>query len=158
MYLDNAINRINKIEWKKSMVPVNKYKHHLGYEYLRRAAIFINKQEIKPINPIFLNVASVLGDEEERNYLELCRPETIAALENKCAQRNMVVFYLQLANYVDKYGAEEEYLQIYDPMIRMLEEGTFYEFRDGGLMVYNVGLYPLHGWYDNFLNASPKEI
>lgn len=158
MYLDNAISRINKIEWGKSRMPIDKYKHHFGYEYLRRIASFIKEQQIKPINPLFLNVAAVLGHTTEQDYLEFCGIETRRFLENKCAQRNMVVFYLQLANYVDKNPEAEEYLSIYDPMIRMLEEGDSYAFRDGGLMIHNVGLYTLHGWYDRFVDAAPKEI
>ena len=65
-------------------------------------------------------------------------------------------FYLQLSNYADSNEDAASYIQIYDPLIQLLEQGLIFAFREGGLMIYNSGYYPLSGWHDRFVEASPK--
>ena len=72
MYFNKAVNRINKIEWSKLGKSVDNDEKSLGYEYLRRMAMFIKEQSLKPINPLCINVASILGDEEGIDYIEYC--------------------------------------------------------------------------------------
>lgn len=158
MYFDKAIDRINKIEWSKTEEIITEEKQNLGYEYLRRMANFVNVQKIKPTNPLILNVAQILGYETTVDYLKYCNLETQKNLKNKWVPQNMVVYYLQLADCADKNENVEIYLQIYDPMIRLLELGYLYGYREAGLMVFGVGLYPLGGWYNRFLDAPPIEI
>lgn len=149
MYYNKALNRINRMDW--SQLGMCKGEQRMGFKYLCRMAGFVEEQAIQPINPLFINIANALGDVGDVDYVESCNVETRTALKNKCAIRNMVNFYLQLSNYIDKNYEAEVYLKIYDPMIQLLEEGYDYEFREGGLMIYNVGLYPLSGWYERFL-------
>lgn len=149
MYYNKALNRINRVNWLQ--LGICKDKQRKGFEYLCRMAGFVEEQSIKPINPLFINIAKILGDEKEIDYVEKCSEETRTVLKNKCAITNMVNFYLQLAHYADENNEAQIYLQIYDPMIQLLEQGYDYEFREAGLMIYNVGLYPLSGWYERFI-------
>ncbi len=159
MYFDDAINRINKIEWKKLEEAMGDTEKDLGYEYLRRMAEFVNKQELPPnINPLLVNVAFTLGDRTEINYVEQCSLEVQETLTNNVLPKHILNFYLQLAYYADYNTEVERYLQIYEPLIQLLERGFLFAFREGGLMIYNVAFYPLNGWYERFLNAQPKPV
>lgn len=160
MYFYEAVNRINKIEWKEAEETTENYEMDLGHEYLRRMAEFINKQDLEPnINPLFVNVASELGDRAETNYVEYCSLEVQEALINNSLPRYILNCYLQLADYVDHNKELERYLRIYEPLIQLLERGFLFAFREGGFMVYNVAFYPLRGeWYKRCLNAQPKSV
>lgn len=158
MYLDEAISRINKIDWNKSEELISKDKQYFGYEYMRRMANFMKEQDINPLmNPLFLNVASVLGYTTDKDYIKCCSTKVQETLKNRGA-RYTVSFYLQLADYADKRNAVESYLQIYEPMIRLLELGYKYGYREGGLMIYQLSLYPLRGWYERFVDAPPRSF
>jgi len=157
MYFDDAINRINRIEWKKSEDVMENAEKDLGYEYLRKMAEFVNEQELKPnVNPLLVNVASVLGDKSVMNYVEQCSSEVQESLTNNVLPKHILNFYLQLAHYADYNTEAERYLQIYEPLIQLLERGFLFAFKERGFMVYNVAFYPLCGWYERFLNKKPE--
>ena len=156
MYFTKAVARVNNIVWSKSGKTLNNNVNHLGNEYLRRMAIFLKEQSLKPVNPLCVNVASVLGDEEGTDYIEYCSVEVQSAVRDKTLPRMILNFYLQLADYSDYNKKAASYLQIYEPLIQILEQGFIFAFRDGGLMIYNVGYYPLSGWYDRFVEALPE--
>lgn len=155
MYFNKAVNRINKIVWSKIESPIDNNEMYLGYEYLRRMAGFLKEQSLKPINPLFINVASILGDKQENDYIEYCSKEVQDAVKDKALPKAILNFFLQLANYADNNKNAEPYMQIYDPLIQLLEKGYIFAFREAGLMIYNVGYFPLSGWYDRFVEALP---
>lgn len=151
MYYNKALDRINRIDWTPLGTRVGKDEQRMGFKYLCRMAGFVEEQSIKPINPLLINIAKILGDVEEIDYVENCNVQTRTALKNKSTPRYIVNFYLQLAHYADENNDISVYLQIYDPMICLLEQGYSYGFREGGLMIYHADLYPLSGWYERFL-------
>lgn len=163
MHLKKAINRINTIEWGRlgGIIPPGpyndnmEYEAHLGYEYLRRMAGFIKEQNLKPSNPLFINIAAVLGDKQETNNLAYCSLEVQYAVKDKSLLKTILNFYLQLANFADSNKNAALYLSIYDPLIQLLEHGLIFSYREAGLMIYNVSYYPLSGWYDRFVEALP---
>ncbi len=154
MNLENAIDRINKIDWNELGKPREGHDYFLAGDFLKRAAVFIKEQGIKPINPLVLDVVAVLGDKEEINYIEYCSLEVKKALENRCTVSYVINSYLKLVDYVNKNKDVEAYLQIYEPMIQLLEMGYAYGYREGGLLFYNGGFFPLNGWYERFLDKS----
>lgn len=157
MYFENAINRVNQIKWEKLSITNHEDEQNLGHEYLRRLAIFFYDQKIKPINPIVANVAALLGDESTINIENCCNLKVLESLKDKSIPKAVVMFYLQLARYIDQVQETESLLEIYEPLIRLLEKGFVFGYREGGFMIYNAKLYPLNGWYDRFLNATPME-
>lgn len=76
MYFENALNRINHINWKKFGNPDAELTkvEYLGYEYLRRMAAFYSQQSVPPILPLVTNIAEILGDTEEFS-LDCCKVE-----------------------------------------------------------------------------------
>lgn len=158
MYFKNAINRINQIEWEKLSITNDADEQNLGHEYLRRLAIFFYNQKIKPINPLVANVAALLGDESTINIEDCCDLMVLESLKDKSIPKAIVMFYLQLARYIDQSQKTASLLEIYEPLIRLLEKGFVFGYREGGFMIYNAKLYPLNGWYNIFLEATSIEI
>lgn len=157
MYFKNAIERINKIVTQKLEGTLDEQKK-LGYEYLRRMASFVKEKSLKPINPLCINIATILGDSEEDEYIKYCSFEIQIAFENKVLPQMIINFYLQLAKFADNNQNMALYLQVYEPMIKLLEQGVDFGFREGGLMVDNVMFFPLGGWYHRFLDAPQKKV
>ncbi len=51
-----------------------------------------------------------------------------------------------------------EKLDKYEPLIRLLERGTVFLYKERGIMIPNVSLHPLHGWYERYLDVEPIDI
>lgn len=157
MYFNNAIERVNKIVTQKLEGTLDEQKN-LGYEYLRRMASFVKDKSLNPMNPLCINIATILGDGENGEYIKYCSLDIQTAFENKVLPQMIINFYLQLAKFADTNQNIVLYLQVYEPMIKLLEQGVDYGFREGGLMIDNVMFFPLGGWYDRFLDAPPKKV
>ena len=80
MKLEEAINRINKIDWKRVGKVTGKDEMYLGYEYLKRIAKFIDEQNLnrKRLKPLLINVAFEMGYCSDKKYIDYCE---LAALE-----------------------------------------------------------------------------
>ena len=72
--------------------------------------------------------------------------------------KNIIKGYLKLSEFIDEKNILIKYLEIYNPLIRILERGGNYQYKEGGIMVQNSGLFPLHGWYEKFLGKEPIDI
>lgn len=151
MYFENAIERINKINWNKLGNPASQNEKNLGYEYLKRMAHFFYIQKLKPMNPLFTNIASLLGDKEIMNIMEYCNVDAQEMLEDKSTMKASLTFYLQLAKYSDKNESAGIFLQIYEPLIQLMEEGFVFAFREGGFQIFDAKFYPLYNWYKRVL-------
>ena len=160
MKLEEAINRINKIDWKRVGKVTGKDEMYLGYEYLKRIAKFIDEQNLnrKRLKPLLINVAFEMGYCSDKKYIDYCSMEVQKALIGYSVAAYNLNCYLQLVDYAEEDKELEQYLQIYEPLIQLIERGFLYSIREGGFMVYGVGFYPLHGWYERCLNASEKYI
>lgn len=154
MYYKKAIDRINKIDWTLVGSRVGEDEQKMGFQYLCKMANFVERQHIEPTNPLLINIAKILGDVDDNDYLEDCKEQVRVSLKNKTTPRYIINFYLQLAHYSDEKNEVATYLQIYDPMICLLERGYSYGFREGGLMIYHAEFYQLSGWYDIFINSN----
>ena len=161
MYFEEAMKRINKIDWnlfgktvynKKNLEMVDP-----GSEYLKKIALFFHEQCIPPRNPLFTNVAELLGYEEKVDIKECCNPIMEDVLKNSYIPKHMIECHLQMAKLVDMEPKYERYLNIYDPMICLMELGFNFSYREGGFMVYGDGFYPLNNWYKGFLELMGIE-
>ena len=159
MYFDEAIERINKIDWKKVDCKTRRDERNLGYEYLCRVAMFINEQKLNKRNPLFVNVAFELGYCSDKRYIDECNLEVQKALIGYPVPELNLNCYMQLADYADQNKEVVRYLQIYDPLIQLMELGFLYAYREGGFIIYGGGFYSLRGtWYERCLNASVQCI
>ncbi len=163
MYYEEAVKRINRIDWKR-LTSETYYSDErdgsgmkIGYEFLRRMANFFDEKSIKPFHPLFFNVAKALGGREDIG-LEDCSAEAREFLERYAVCGYNVVFYLQLAEYADRNEGALPYLSIYEPLVMLLERGYIFGYRSAGMEIYGAGFYPLGNWYERFLHREPHEI
>ncbi len=155
MYFEEAVKRINKIDWKlfdKTVCSKEDLEiHRLGSRYLKNMALFFYEQHIPHRNPLYTNIAELLGYKEKVDIKEYCNPIIEDVLENCFVPKYMIECHLQMAKLVDMEPKYEKYLNIYEPMICLIELGFNFGHREGGLMVYEVGYYPFYNWYKGFL-------
>lgn len=159
VYLNKATERINNIKWDQAGTIVLEENAELGREFLRRLAQFYKEEEIKPLKPMFTNIASLLGDVEEVNISDYCSSDATDFL----TKFNIYVYrifgyYVQLAKYADKHPEYIKYLSIYEPLIRIFERGGLFVFRIHELEILNVISIPLDEWYERFVEREPIEI
>ncbi|MCP1225523.1 hypothetical protein [Sebaldella sp. S0638] len=157
MNFKNAINRINNVNWNNFMKLGTKEDNLLVYEYLRRLAEFYDEKGITPFGSLYFNAVNP-GKECEIDLKLILEMEVVENLKYSHMMRNMISCYLELAKYSDEKPEYSKYLEIYDPLIRILERGGDILYRDGGLMVRNGSIFSLSGWYEFFKNAEPKDI
>lgn len=159
MYLDQAILKLNNINWNLVGTVPNKEDADVGYEFMRRLAGFFKEKQLAPKPPGLANVANLLGDSErEIEIAALCNSDVVQFLsEDKNIQR-MMQYYLQLARYADKNPDVHRYMSIYDPLIILLERGGAFRITLRELEINNGGTYPLNGWYERFVDKAPLEV
>ena len=162
MYFEEAVKRINKIDWElfgKTVCSEEDLEiHELGSRYLKNMALFFYEQHIPPYNPLVISAAELLGYKEKVDIKECCNPTIEVVLENCHIPKHMIECHLQMAKLVDMEPKYERYLNIYDPMICLMELGFNFGHREGGLMVYEVGFYPLNNWYNRFLKKCFEDV
>ena len=151
MYFEQAIERINQINWKAFGHTKIEYSEK-GSQYLIRMAQFIKENSFEPINPLVINVAELLGSKDRIELWDYCPVESVTALSRYNLVKDMLERYLELSRFSDIHEEYKKYLKIYEPLVELVELGIPYIYRDHGLMVYNSGLWPLHNWYEKFVN------
>ena len=154
MYFESALDRINCIDWNKFGKPDTELAEveYLGYEYLHRMAVFYSEQSVSPVLPLFTNIAVILGDTEEFS-LDCCKLNVPERIRNQPIPRCTLEFYLQLAKYSDQNPNAAQYMSVYAPLIILLENGYNFAYKERGLYIYDLALYPLVNWYEKYLQA-----
>ena len=158
------MNRINNINWNNFGKLGDRLDSDLVYEYLRRAAKFYKENSVKPVAPFYFDVVWSLGykfgkELPEMDLSEFFEEKTVRNLSKGGVMvKNIIKGYLKLSEFIDEKNFLIKYLEVYDPLIRILERGGNYQYKEGGIMVQNSGLFPLHGWYEKFLEKEPIDI
>ncbi|MGG3283317.1 hypothetical protein [Paenibacillus solani] len=159
IYLDNAVSRINDIKWEEVGTIVSNEDADLACEFLRRLALFYKNECLRPQPPMFSNIAKLLGDTENELLISMyCNSRVLEFVANHQYIEKLFVFYIQLSIYVDKKPKYTEYLNVYEPLIRILERGGFFVIRPQELEIQNVKYIPLNGWFDKFVSTEPYNI
>ncbi|MCG7376399.1 hypothetical protein MH215_05295 [Paenibacillus sp. ACRSA] len=158
MYLNNAVSRINGIKWDMIGAIVSNKDADLGCEFLRRLALFYKNECLSPQPPMFSNIAKLLGDTENEVLIsKYCNPTVLEFVANYQYIKKIFEFYIQLSIYVDRNPKYTEYLNVYEPLIRIIERGGFFVLRPQELDIQNVMYIPLNGWYDRFVSTVPYD-
>ncbi|AEV68260.1 hypothetical protein [Acetivibrio clariflavus] len=159
MYLEKAVERINKIKWHEVGMNFSKAQADVGYEFLRRLAKFFKDESIKPTMPFVSNIASFMGDiDGDISISDYCNKETVEFLEKNSYTKDIIQYYIQLAKYADKEPKAIKYLSVYEPLIRLLEIGGMYVLRYNELEIVHAAYYPLNNWYEKFVDVEPIDI
>ena len=153
MDFKDAVERVNKIDWDL-FGNIDIKKRGLVGEYLKRLAKFFDENSFEPMHPLFTDISFLLGNKREINISDYCPPKVLGALEHSRCVRRILEYYLELAYYSDIYNKYKVYLEIYEPLIQLIEMGGDFAFREGGIMIYRGAYYPLNGWYKLYLELN----
>ncbi|NPC93870.1 hypothetical protein HOO54_17010 [Bacillus sp. WMMC1349] len=159
MYLNKAVERINNIKWDQARLIVLEENAELGREFLRRLAQFYKVEEIRPLKPMFTNIAKLLGDIEQVNISDYCSSvATDFLIKFNIYVYKIFGYYIQLVKYADKHPEYIKYLSIYELLIRIFERGGLFVFRINELEILNVISIPLAEWYERFVDRKRIDI
>jgi len=159
MYFEKAISKINNISW--GVIGENRSGNYedLGYEFLRRMALFFKENRLDPLPPSMTNIAKLLGD--TKNRLEIsnyCTLNAIEFLNESLYTKKVFEYYLQLARYADEYPKVSRYLEIYEILIKVIELGGCFYLKHNELEIEGKAYYPLKGWFERFSSKEPVDI
>lgn len=159
MLLENAVSKLNNINWGSVGTVISEEDTNLGYEFLRRMAQFYKVEQLKPMPPAFTNVAKLLGDqEEELDISAYCSSEAVAYLNQNSYVKRIIEYYLQLAKYAENKKGISQYLDIYEPLIKLFERGGSFTIKTLSLEIIQVSHFPLNNWYEKFVEKDPIDI
>ena len=156
MYFEEAVKRINSIDWEK--FGTNERRDEEGHvsKYLHRLEELIREcvEGTIPIHPLYCaNVAKYLGDTETVNIADYCSPIVLERTENHRLVQYVIEWYLQLVKYAECNEMAEKYVDVFDSLITLLESGRRFFNGDGGINVPGTGYWPLHGWYSRVVKG-----
>lgn len=152
MNFEQAILKINNIDWKKFR-HTEKKDFEQAREYMIRAAKFLKEYSLPPIPPLYINIAELLGSKERIVLSDYCSSECIQALsEIKFHNRPMFILecYLELSKFSDIQNQYKKYLEVYEPLILLIEMGIDFGVCDNGIEIQNSCWYPRTSWLNIF--------
>lgn len=117
--LEKALERIENINWELfHNDDIEKREDGLGGEFLVRIQEAYKENDLQPTNPLMASLAHFLN-----------------------SQYNMDGTYPM--DQIYKESKYEKYIDVYDPMIQLIEKGIDYHYRERGLDIPVAGLYSL---------------
>lgn len=150
MNLEQAITRINNIEWDKVGIKASKEDGILGAEFLHRLANFYNEKLIKPYPPLLSDIANILGDNSEMDFDQYYNDMTREFLNKTIYQNKIVEYYLKLSRLAEKNLEAKQFLNVYEPLIEIFEKGGSFKLRKNDLEIEQIIFIPLNNWFDKF--------
>ena len=148
MYTEKAIERLNNIDWNNIGENGHKEDMGLGVDFIRKMAVFCNKNNITPTLPFMTDLASFFADcAIEDDVLNKCNDDVRNIIENPSLTTSIVTFYLKAAVLSDRDIMYAACMDVYEPMIRLFEKGGSFVYRERGMSFINSGLIPLANWF-----------
>ena len=156
MYLEQAITRINNIDWDRVGTKSSVEDGNLGKEFLRRLANFYSKTLFKRYPPLASDIARLMGDNREANFEKYYNDKTKEFLCKTIYQSKVIEYYLKLSQLADDNPEARAYISVYEPLIEIFECGGSFNLRKNDLDIENVIFIPLNNWFDKF-KAEQKD-
>ncbi|NBH20290.1 hypothetical protein D3Z55_23585 [Clostridiaceae bacterium] len=152
MYLEQAITRINNIDWDKIGTNSSREDGDLGATFLYRLADFYSETLLKPYPPMVSDIAMLMGDRGEVNFDEYYSDKTKKFLiqTEYHSQRDVVEYYLKLSQLADRNPEVGKYIKVYEPLIEIFERGGSFILRKDGLDIKDIVYIPLYTWFEKF--------
>lgn len=151
MYVDKAIERLNNIDWGNVGKNGQEKDMELGLVFIKRMAIFCKKHGVTPKLPFMTNLSSYFADcEIDVDILNKCNLEMKEMIKNPSFTNAIVSYYLQACILADQNSDYVECIEVYEPIIKLYEQGGNFVYRERGLSFINSGLIPLTNWFEKF--------
>jgi len=154
MYLEKAIKRISsicKMEWTDDKDTIVK----LVNQYLIDFAVFFHNENLEQFNPIYANISYFLGDHRDINLEHYCNIDPL--LSKRTWYKYFMIRHVQLAELAENNTTAEKYVNIYDPIITLIEKGCDFVYRHGFWEFYGYFAIPMHGWYKRYLIKAKEK-
>ena len=150
MYIEQAIARINNIDWDRVGTIVSKKDGDLGIEFLERLADFYSETALKPYPPLVSDIAMLMGAHNEENFEPYYTEKTKKFLNITLYQNKIIEYYLKLSQLADNNPKARKYINVYEPLIEIFERGGSFNLRKNDLDIENVIFIPRNNWFDKF--------
>ncbi len=151
MYAENAIIRLNNINWDAIGQNGHKKDMELGIEFLKKMAKFCKKNNITPNLPFITDLPSFFGKKTIDNVLlEQCNDTVKKIIKNPSFSTSVVNYYLRASLLKDEKEKEIDCIYVYEPIILLFEKGGNFIYKERGMSFINSGLIPLTNWFEKF--------
>ncbi len=150
MYFEQALTRINNIDWDKVGTNISDENGDLGVMFLSGLADFYSETLLKPYPPIVSDIAMLMGDKREVSFEEYYKKKKKKFLCQTQYQSKIVEYYLKLSQLADRNPEVEKYIKVYEPLIEIFEQGGSFLLRYEGLEIKDICFIPLYTWFDKF--------
>ncbi len=171
MYFEQAIERLNRINWKN--IGKERWAHEndnfvYGCEFLKRMAHFFKEHNEKNVKllPFLIDIAlylekgtitleNVFDEEVEEIVMAKCNENFKQAFGTFPLVARISACYLKLAMLSDEKEAYSAYLDVYEPLIQLFESGGGFRYCESGMSFFNSGLItPIHNWYEKWADRN----
>ena len=126
----------------------------LGIDFIKRMAVFCNKNNITPTLPFMTDLASFFENcAIDDELLNKCNNDVRNIIENPSFSTSIVNFYIKASILSDKDIKYAACMNVYEPIIRLFEKGGNFVYRERGMSFINSGLIPLANWFEKFKNG-----
>lgn len=151
MYVENAIIRLNNINWDAIGQNGHKKDMELGIEFLKKMAKFCKKNNITPNLPFMTDLPSFFGKKTIDNVLlEQCNDTVKKIIKNPSFSTSVVNYYLRASLLKDEKEKKIDCIYVYEPIILLFEKGGNFIYKERGMSFINSGLIPLTNWFEKF--------
>lgn len=156
--LNKKLDRINDIDTKRIGTKKDEKHLYLATLFLKRLARFYYEKNIFPLPPFASNIAKSLGyDESEINFNEYLNDELIVFLDNNRYKKNIFTYYLSLLFISHEKSENKDYLNVYEPLIEILEDGGDFLLNYQYLKIPSLKEFPMRNWYKKFLDIDLED-
>lgn len=153
MYTENAIERLNNIDWNNIGENGQEKDMELGIEFLAKMEKFCNENIITPTLPFMTDLPSFLGNYVlGEEILNKCNSDLRNIIDNPTVSTVIVKYYIGASVLADSNVKYVACMDVYEPIIRLFEKGGNFVYRERGMSFINSGLLPLANWLKNFKN------
>ncbi|KHL91216.1 hypothetical protein QW71_35955 [Paenibacillus sp. IHB B 3415] len=151
--LNDAVNRISLINFEDGGNKFCESHHILISEYFRRVNAVLNTLSLNIDKYPIFRIASVLGNSQHVDIMKVC---PMLKDINNLYIKAICYYYLEICSLVDeRVDKANEYADLYEPMIKLLERGGSFNLRQGELLI-GTSAYPLSYWRE--LNITKQDI
>lgn len=151
--LNDAVNRISLINFEDERDNFCESHHILIIEYFRRVNAVLDTLSITSDKYPIIRIASVLGKSLHVDIMKVC---PMLKDINNLYIKAICYCYLEISSLVDEgFDEAKEYVNLYEPIIKLLERGGSFSIRQGELLV-GTSAYPLSYWRE--LNIKKQDI
>ncbi|MDE6700754.1 MAG: hypothetical protein K2K10_07055 [Acetatifactor sp.] len=122
MYTENAIERLNNIDWNNIGENGQEKDMELGIEFLAKMEKFCNENSITPTLPFMTDLPSFLGNYVlGEEILNRCNSDLRNIIDNPTVSTVIVKHYIKASVLADSNVKYVACMDVYEPIIRLFE-------------------------------------